>query len=1290
MKLWKSPILYVGIALVAVVTAALVAPYAMSWGNYRTAIEEYGRKLTGRDVTVAGDISGRLFPWPHMSIGKVRIGNPQGALSADLVTAERVDVRVTLAGLVNGEINIETIDVVRPVISIERMPNGGGSWRIAPTLTPGTSRVLDRVKLDQISLKDGTVHLIDSQRKGRATIEEVNGMLSAPGFAGPWRLRATASYRNRPVEIAVNSGEWRAEEPFRFGFRIAPRDGSGFVYNFDGANDGDEVAGTLRIEPALQADGRSDPEGKFRPLVMTAKVKADFDEIGLDKIEIAPRDDEKSANLLTGSAHVKLGSTIALTADFAANRFDLDAVAGAGVRQMLRDGGGLAVVEGIIDALPENVEARTSLRITSLILGGKPLNGVTLAVDANGDMLRIREVSAGMPGQARGLFKGVIVATEAGPQLSGDLAGEAGDLREFILWSMPELRAPIEHLWTGNRGRFKLQTRIDATAGYLRLQEADFQLDASQGRGGLTLSFGDRPSAEIRIDAPSLDFDPFIPAGLKAFTSSGEGWAELAARLPDFAKARDLRLTLQAGTLTLNGVMAEDVAIDIAANANSVELKTAEIGRVGDARLEATGLVSSGALGPSGMLAAHVLANDPRGLLQLLGLVAPDARPAWFAALGKTDMRVRSDFKPDAQSQNVSLKIEGVSGPLAVKTEVAASGGPAFRDMELSATGTIQSASGASVARLFGFIPVIADESAGSLAVTANGSLASGLTADIKLAAFGANLQYQGTIAGAVDDMSAAGRLGLFAERPDALFEALGIAAADGPVLSVESDLKLDKGEIALGGLQGQFGGAPVSGFLKLAEGRKLSGEVVVGQASLRRLLALAFMPLTGTAGNIEGPFAEGPPGGFTGELWIRPRQLDIFPGLAASESQIGLSATESETHLAIFGKTDDGDVAVEIGASALQGGRKVDGQVSLPVDLAQVLKLADGTAVASGKGDVTVKFAGSGRSPAAMIAGLNGSGTYRFADATLERIDPQRFAEGAKKANSAEALRGALARLVESGSMALGTVQGSIIIVDGRASFLPVAFKSTDADLVLTPLADLADTTLTLSAKLQLKTVGDLPGMEIVYAGQPLAMARIIDNAAIESFLGMRIVEEGIKELERLQAEQKRLLAEEEKARREDEARLQAYLDHRRELRRRVREMQVHRKMQVEAEAAAKIAAEKAAIAAKEEAKRQAEALKEAAERAAAEAKAAEREAAAEATRQTRAEMGKRIRELRVQRRMRAAETKLASEPAERKPRRKAVQDKRVGPVILVPPDPNYRPRKRKPSNIFEWLQDQ
>lgn len=1159
MKLWKSPVLYFGIALVLAVAAAFVAPFVMDWGSYRVAIESYGSKVTGRQVTVAGDISGRLFPWPKLTLRDVKVANPPGASVPDFITVEEVDVRMTLAGLIGGEIRVETIDVIRPVIAFERLATEAGSWHLKSQAAASELRLLDRIRLDQITVTDGTVHLIDNRRAGRATITGVNATLAAQNIAGPWRLRGVAAYRERPIEIAVNTGAWTPDAPFKFGFRIGSGDGSGLVYQFDGANDGSHVTGSLRIQPAASVDGRSDAEGQLRPLVMTAQVTSDFDTVALDKIEISPREgDTESANLLTGSAEITLGTNVALKTDLRATRFDLDQIAGAKARSLVREGGGLALLENTLGLMPDNVDVDATLGVTSLVVGGEAIDNARLDFTANQDAIRINELSAGMPGQARGLFTGTFVVTDSGPQLAGDLAGEAGSLRDFVSWVWPEGRGEIAKFWTGSRGRFKLQTRFDAIPGQLRLQDLNYQIDESLGKGALTIGFSERTMFDLRLDASALDIDSFVPSGL----GSG-GWLGAAGLLTQWAAGHDLRLTLQSGATTLNGVDARDVIVDIAAINGNIDLKSVEIGNVGEARLEITGLLTPTANGHQGSIAAGVTADDPRSLMQLLGLHPKDESPIWAEALGKTDLNITTDLKPDEQGQSANFRIIGKTGDLDIEATLAAAGEDNLLAGEISADFTLRSAGGAGLLKLAGLRPVTVPEGTAKLSGTLTGSLANGLVADLKADVFGAKGQFQGKFLRSNNVLTGTGRAGIFAERPGDLFQAAGVADYVGGALSVESNVEVALPRIVLPDVQGFIAGAPLSGAVTFDGGKRIKGEFSTGPVSFARLFDLVFMPWDGRPLDIELPFAPEAPRGLTGELWIRPEALEIADGLTVNEAQIGISASAEEVRVAAFGKGYlGGDVAIEIGARPQGGGKVVDGRLVIPVDLGRSLRDAAGQPVAEGRAKLSVKVAGSGRTPGAVLASLAGSGSYDIAGLKVINIDPERFVGMAREASTGEELKAAFAALSSGGVLDFGNVNGILRIADGAVTMPSFARSSAIEDTSLQPKIDLADGRLDAALQVKLRTLEEQPQFAVTYSGRPDALARFVDVAALESKLGFKVVERTLKELEKLQAEQQKLFEEEERQRREDEAKLEAYYENRREIQRRLNELRIHRDM--------------------------------------------------------------------------------------------------------------------------------
>ena len=111
---WTSPVLYLGILLVVAVVGLLAAPFIIDWNGYRAELEAYGKKLTGREVIVEGPVSARLFPWPRLTVENVRVASPDGMEAREFAAARRLTVNMTLQGLLQGGIDVESIAIEEP------------------------------------------------------------------------------------------------------------------------------------------------------------------------------------------------------------------------------------------------------------------------------------------------------------------------------------------------------------------------------------------------------------------------------------------------------------------------------------------------------------------------------------------------------------------------------------------------------------------------------------------------------------------------------------------------------------------------------------------------------------------------------------------------------------------------------------------------------------------------------------------------------------------------------------------------------------------------------------------------------------------------------------------------------------------------------------------------------------------------------------------------------------------------------------------------------------------------
>ena len=191
--MWTSPVLYLGILLVVAVIGLLVAPFIIDWNSYRADLEAYGKKLTGREVIVEGPVSARLFPWPRLTIENVSVASPDGMDAKEFASAARITVSMTLQGLLQGGIDVESIDIEDPEMNFERLESGESNWLLVPSADLLNSDILSRVKLDKITLTGGTVNFHDRRRGETVTLDDINADVASPGVAGPWRLRARAS-----------------------------------------------------------------------------------------------------------------------------------------------------------------------------------------------------------------------------------------------------------------------------------------------------------------------------------------------------------------------------------------------------------------------------------------------------------------------------------------------------------------------------------------------------------------------------------------------------------------------------------------------------------------------------------------------------------------------------------------------------------------------------------------------------------------------------------------------------------------------------------------------------------------------------------------------------------------------------------------------------------------------------------------------------------------------------------------------------------------------------------------
>jgi uncharacterized protein involved in outer membrane biogenesis len=1149
MSIWKSPIFYFGILLVLAVVGALAAPFVINWNNYRDNLEGWGHTLTGRQVAISGPISVRLFPWPRLVAEDISISNPKEFGDEALMHAKRIDVQLALAGLFSGEIQVEAVEIEQPKINVTRNADGQGNW----VFQLGKTGLLEKVKLEQIRIKDGLVTIHDHAHNFLTSVEHVNAIFSATALQGPWRVRGTAINNGVPLDLTIASSTWKKEEPFKFSFKIAPLDGALPAFAFDGAQSNDQIQGKVSIDPVVTEDGRQSLDKNFKPLQMKAEITASFNTVKLDKIHIVPADSKDNGTLIEGSANMKLDAGMKVDVSLSSPRIDLDSLAGGQSLRVWRAGGVMALLNRVIAEFPEKLDLTAALEVSSLSAAGETLENVKLKSSAQKGAVRIQNFTANLPGRSAMKFDGIAFPGVDAAELGGSLAMESNDLRAFVSWLWPEGKSSLAQYWIGARGRLKAQSDVTWSGKRFGFQNLKYELDGEPGTAELAVSLGKLASVDLRLNSKLVDLDNYII--LKGVSVLN------GVSLAQSESGFDKRLNLNASKLRLNGVEAQDVALDFSSSFSGFEIKALDIGSVEGARVKGSGLVLQGPDGPSGAVKLSVQAENPRGLMRMLGAFPKGPDPIWANILGATDVKADVTVRPGKDQPTVTFATSGNSGPIQLSANGDIKEIGKGRDATIGLSAELNSAEGGDLSRFFGFTPLIATTGPGKMTIVATGAGDTGYKAAIRASIFDADFVFDGSFKPNEKMSDINGATSLVAKDGVVLGRALGLEQTslfDG-ALDIKANFSTADENLQVKGFNGRMGGQSVTGEGSLSVDGSVNANIGFEHLDLPTVLATVFMPWRNAMPALDDGFAPPAPNGLHGEIWLRPIELKNI-GTDLKESVIGINFEQHSRSLSIASQERDNEpFMLDLNLREGDNSFALTGSGHGSISIAPFLTAQDGSGIANGRVVLDGQFEGQGRSPQAILSSLTGKGSYQLQDTTMVSLSPDPFYKKLDVVKNADGLQQAFDNLLKGPGFALGSEKKDIAIDKGNLQAEPLKASLESAEIEITPNFDLSNHVLKTSVQLTSKNLVGLPDIKVSYEGTPGALVRRSDTSAISAKLGYAFIARDMAELDRVKKEQERLAAEELEQTQADEAKFAAYQAQRLELRLRLREMKVH-----------------------------------------------------------------------------------------------------------------------------------
>lgn len=658
--------------VVAGVAAVLIAPSFVDWTAYKRDIAQHLSETTGRDVVIRGDVGVEMLPSPRVSLTDVRVASPNDEAETPLARIGTVRIDVRFAPLFKGDVRLAEVTLVRPRLTVERLPGGGWNWRgAAGGLADGALGSLPlgaEARVETLRVQSGRIVYTDRRHAARLTFSDVSGRIAADGRMGPFDAKGRFVWRGRALRASAQIGQLGARGGTAFTVTVRP-DG-------EAADARTRVSGTVTATAPLRASAEIDARGpdaaavlgaldagrtarrllRARPYTASAKVSLDGGTLSLGTLDVTAGDLS-----LTGRAAVEAGPPVNLDAELRLKRVNLDRFLAEGKAAAAPSGGD---ADGSTSdggwRLPTQVRGDIRLSADALIYREEVIRQGRVRLGLEDRRLRVREAHALLPGGSEVDLSGAITTPEGTPRFDGRIEASANNLRGLFDW----LGVRLPGVSRDRLRRLDLTGELAARPGRVTLRGMDLGVDTTTVTGGVVVVPGSRPGFGIGVQVDRLDLDAYWRDASSASGSGAGTEADQTTTRRAVLGRFDANLDVQVGTLIAGGRELRDARLKGSLNRGTLTLKELEAKAVAGGPFQAEGEIARVAQ-PSPSLDLNVAWRDVR----------PSAASRWLGLTGKLPadwprVSVSGQLAGEADQLRVNLAIQAGDGLVTLDGDV--------------------------------------------------------------------------------------------------------------------------------------------------------------------------------------------------------------------------------------------------------------------------------------------------------------------------------------------------------------------------------------------------------------------------------------------------------------------------------------------------------------------------------------------------------------------------------------------------------------------------------------------
>lgn len=631
--------------LVLLIAAVLVGPSFIDWNDYKADIAGQVKNLTGRDLVINGDIRIAVLPALAVSASDVSLSNLPAAGTPEMVRLKSVEVRIALAPLLGGQVKVETVKLVEPVINLEVLADGRKNWVFGPPAEdkdgdsgqsgggggPAAASAEPSVVLDDFTIVGGTLVYQDAVGGVSERVDAINARVEAASLQGPFRTTGALTARNIPLDFDLSTGEVMQGRsvPFNAVVKVEPGgtalqsngtvigldDQPRFKGNvkFDSGNlaallalagvDGlpGILAQSFGLSGALTASAKGAEMKDFKLAMNGTQASGDIAVDLGDMIDTAVRLSIKSIDLDKWLEKTAVPTPPAAPATGKAENSP------AGTTTAKAAGKDTADKTGAM-ALPANLSGSLILSADSVAYRGGLIRDLLINAELGDGEVIISQVSAQFPGGSDMAVFGTVSLKEGTPKFGGEIETTINDLRGVMKWLGTDFAGvPADRL-----RKMRIASKVTATPKQVQVSGLDLQFDSSRLTGAVTVALRKRPSFGASLVLDRINIDAYMPkaaaskrqpekpaSGKKSAGNAGASTkADKTTTANPFAVLGaltqfDANVKSRIKTLVYQGEQVKSVAVDATLYNGALTLRNLSVGKVAGASAAIKGAIEN-------------------------------------------------------------------------------------------------------------------------------------------------------------------------------------------------------------------------------------------------------------------------------------------------------------------------------------------------------------------------------------------------------------------------------------------------------------------------------------------------------------------------------------------------------------------------------------------------------------------------------------------------------------------------------------------------------------------------